>query len=108
MLDWSDLPLWVTILKRVVTLLIFALFGIHAYVQYRIRGYQKTPAPERWVFFAFSLILLFGIIVNFVAAVLAATHDIKQGPLNYGTFSLLMFLLYVVFAFGVAGHKRYF
>lgn len=106
MLNWADLPVWATILKRVITLVILAMFGIHAYVQYRVRG-GKAPAPERWVFLGFSVILLFGIVVNFVAAIIAAKHDIKQGPVNYGTFSLLVFVLYLVFTFGVARRTRF-
>lgn len=105
MLDFSSLPLWATVIKRVLTVLIMLAFGLHSYVQYRRRGGQ-TPAPERWVFFVFSIAMLFGVVVNIDMLVMAAKLDVKQGPYNTGVFSLLVFMLYVVFAGGIGRRKR--
>ncbi|MBI2842290.1 MAG: hypothetical protein HYX78_02710 [Armatimonadetes bacterium] len=104
MLDFSHWPIWATVLRRAVMLLILAAFGLHAYVQYRRCG-DKLLAPERWVFIAFSLIFLFGTVVNLVAARLAI-QNIKQGPFNFSSFSLLILVLYLIFAGGVARRKR--
>lgn len=98
--------LWFTLLKRVITLLLLASFGVHAYVQFRRRS--QVPTPERWIFFTFSIALLFGVGANFIAIVLAAKLDILQGPFGTGMFSLLLFFLYLIFAAGVTRRVRYY
>ena len=97
-----ELPLWGVILKRVVTLLVIAVLGVHAYVQYRRRGHTMLT-PERWIFFSFSVAMLFVVIANFITIVLACKLDMKKGPFNTGIFSLLVFLLYLVY---IGGHTR--
>ena len=105
MIDFSTLPLWATIAKRVITVLILAAFGVHAYVQYRRRG--KLLAPERWLYLSFSIVLLFAVVVNSVMAVIAAKTDLRQGPFNTGIFSLLVFILYLIFAGGAMRRARF-
>ena len=106
MLDLAGWPIWATILRRVVTLVVLALCGVHAYVRYRQPG-GRLAVPERWAFFAFSLILLFGAMANLRASLLAARQGIERGPFNTGVFSLLVCLLYLIFAAGVSRRIRY-
>lgn len=96
---------WAVIAKRVITLLVLAACGLHSYVQYKRRG-SKLPTSERWLFLVFSLIFLFGTIANFAAATLTAKVGATTGPFNYGDFSLLIAVLYVVFSFSVKQRRR--
>jgi hypothetical protein len=65
------------------------------------------PTPERWVFFAFSVAMMFGVVVNVDMIVLAAKLDVRQGPYNTGIFSFLIFILYVVFVGSVDRRKNF-
>jgi hypothetical protein len=105
-LDYTSLPEWAVLAKRVITLLVLAMCGLHAYVQYRRRG-RKLNTSERSLFFTFSLIFLFGTAVNFGAAAMTWKVGAKSGPFNYGEFSLLIALLYMCFNFGVGLRRRF-
>jgi hypothetical protein len=100
----GELSLWEVILKRGLTLIVMAAFGVHAYVQYRRHG-QKMLTPERWIFFIFSLAMLFAVVVNFITLILAAKLEMKQGPFNTGIYSLLVFLLYLVYVGGLTRRR---
>jgi hypothetical protein len=106
LLEFAGWPMWATILRRVVTLVVLALCGAHAYARYRRPG-GKVAVPQRWAYLAFLLIFLFGVIANLLAVFLAARRGIQQGPLNTGIFSLLLFLLYLAFAAGVGRRTHY-
>lgn len=83
-----------------------ATCGLHAYVQYKRRG-TKLHASERWLFLAFSLILLFGTVANFAALALVAKEGGRGGPFNFGVFSLLIAVLYLVVNFGISQRRRW-
>ena len=106
MLTLAGLPLWAVLIKRLITLLVLAACGLHAYVQYKRRG-TKLHASERWLFLAFSLILLFGTVANFAALALAIKAGAKGGPFNFGVFSLLIAVLYLIVNFGISQRRRY-
>lgn len=106
MLGNVGLEVWAVIAKRVITLLVLAACGLHAYVQYKRRG-SKLPTPERWLFLAFSLVFLFGTVANFGAATLTAKVGTTEGPFNFGEFSLLIAVLYVIIGFGLRQRRRY-
>ncbi len=106
MLDYAGLPVWAVLAKRVITLLALAMCGLHAHVQYKRRGKMLNPS-ERWLFFVFSILFLFGTVANFGAATLTWKIGTKSGPFNYGEFSLLMALLYMTFNFGVGLRRRF-
>jgi hypothetical protein len=79
--------------------------GLHAYVQYRRRG-RKMPTSERWIYGSFSLVMLFGTLASFGALILAVMYDRMRGPFDFGLFSLLIFLVYVVFLLGATRRAR--
>lgn len=103
-LDFNTLPLWATILKRIMVILILSAFGLHAYVQYK-RG-VKLSTPERWVFISFSAAMMFAVIVNTASIAFAAKLDLRKGPFNIGIFSLLLFVIYIIFTGGVIRRRR--
>lgn len=51
--------------------------------------------------------LMVAVLANIASAILAAELDLRQGPYNTGIFSLLLFILYIIFAGGV-GHRTRF
>jgi len=96
LLNWATLPLWATLLKRIITALVLIGFGLHAYVQYRRHG-ADMAAPERWATIIFSAVFLFGTIVNLVAFMIAYARQQKQGPFEFGLFSLIIVIIYLAF-----------
>lgn len=86
-------------------MLILAGFGVHAYVQYRRRGRLLTP--ERWLYFSFSVVFLFAVVINAILAALAVGLELRYGPFNTGIFSLLVFILYLIFAGGAMRRTRF-
>jgi len=105
-MDASGWPIWAVVVKRAVTILVLALFGLHAYVQWRRRG-EKIPGAERLVFLAFAVAFLFAVVANFDALQLAVKLGIKKGPFNFGLLSLLLSILYMIFAVRVARRARF-
>lgn len=105
MLHSVDLPLWATILKRVLTILVLGGAGLHAYVRYRMRVH-RPPVSERWVFWSFSVVLLFGALASFGALMLAILYNRSKGPFDFGLFSLLIFLVYIVVVSGMTRRAR--
>jgi hypothetical protein len=104
LLDWATLPLWATLLKRIITALVLIGFGLHAYVQYKRHG-KDMAAPERWAMVIFSVIFLFGTVVNLTALVIAYERQQKQGPFEFGLFSLIIAIIYLVFLY--RSHRRH-
>lgn len=104
--DYASLPYWAVLAKRVIMILVLAMCGLHAYVQYRRRG-KKLNSSERSLFYTFSLIFLFGTAANFGTAALTWKIGAKSGPFNTGEFSLLIAVLYMCFNFGVGLRRRF-
>ncbi|MEN6371110.1 MAG: hypothetical protein ABFD64_03770 [Armatimonadota bacterium] len=105
-INFDTLPLWATILKRILVILILTALGLHAYVQYKRQTRMSTP--ERWAFLAFSVVMMFGVIVNVVSIAFAAKLNLRKGPYNFGSFSLFLFIIYLIFAGGITHRKRTF
>ncbi len=106
MLDFGGWPIWLTVIRRLLTVLVMAGLGLHAYVQYR-RGGRQMLTPERWLFLLFSAVFLFASVANLVAATLAVQYHSRRGPLNFGIFSLLLFVVYFVFAHRAYRRERF-
>lgn len=104
--NWSDWPLWATLAKRLITALILAAFALHAYRQCQKNG-KTMPASECYTFGAFSVALVFGVIINLVSMFLAVKYNQKQGPLGFGPFSLLIALVYLIFTYRSSHKVRY-
>jgi len=51
--------------------------------------------------------LMVAVLANIASAIMAAALDLKQGPYNTGIFSLLLFILYLIFAGGVGGRTKF-
>ncbi|MEN6520412.1 MAG: hypothetical protein ABFD46_04575 [Armatimonadota bacterium] len=103
-LNFDTLPLWATILKRILVILILTALGLHAYVQYKRQ--TRMTVPERWAFLAFSVMMLFGVIVNTASIAFAAKLNLRKGPYNFGSFSLFLFIIYLIFVGGITHRRR--
>lgn len=95
-MNLADMPLWATVLERAITLIILTGLAMHAYKQYRVQG-SKMLVSRRCAFFMFCSIFIFGAAANSVAIMSAIEFNKWQGPYNYGMFSMLMSVIYLVF-----------
>lgn len=105
-MDWKDWPMWATIIKRLLTVLVLSGFAWHAYAQCKRYG-NKMLSSERLTFLMFSVILASGVLVNFVAIFYALEFNLKQGPAGFGIYSLFIAIVYLVFSYRSARRVRF-
>ena len=103
--DIAHLPIGAVILYRIVVVLILGAMGVHAYLQYR-RKRSRITEPERWALLGFTFVLAIASIFNLYPLFRVLKYGDKQGPFNFGVFSLLIFVLYIIFASGVKRRTR--
>lgn len=102
------IPEWVQAVRLLLTFLVTAAAGVHAFYLFQTAGEQrqKSSAGEslavrlRWIFLLYAGLFLFVSVLNFSYLLITVALKYPGGPFKLGTLSLILVVSYAALVFG--------